>query len=70
MGNAWFRKHAAPSHAVALAVDDPLSAVQNAPHVCLCLSASAGYSAVPSPADSDALRSLLQRLFGRLPPTS
>jgi len=31
--NAWFRKHAAPSHAVAPAEDDPLSAVQNAHHV-------------------------------------
>ena len=43
-----FQKHAAPSHTVAAAVDDPLSAVQNVPHVCLYLFASAGYSAVPS----------------------
>jgi len=38
-------------HAVAPAVDDPLSAVQNAPHICLYLfaSGSAGYSADPFP---------------------
>jgi len=35
MGNACFRKHAAPSHAVVPAYDDPLSAVQNASHICL-----------------------------------
>ena len=29
-------------------VDDPLSAVQNAPHVCLYLFAFAGYNTVPS----------------------
>ena len=34
MGNAWFLNHTFTSHAVAPAVDDPLSAVQNAPHVC------------------------------------
>jgi len=34
-------------HAVAPAVDDPLYAVQNTPHICLYLFASAGYSADP-----------------------
>ena len=72
MGNTWIvelecmvMEARSPSHALTPAVDEPLSAVQNASHGCLYLFASAGYSTVPSPTDSDALCSLSRSLLRR-----